>query len=269
MKQTLIAALLGLWTSAAAAEDAWHWQPTLGLAAGYFDYEETDGGRRVNRESGAMPGVIGEIKGIYAPWFGTLRGSFFAADVDYDGQTNLGTPLTTVTYEAIAEGELRAGRRFILAPRHELEAYLGAGLRWWSRDIRSTAIASGVIEIYRWPFVMAGLEYAWSVTPEDTLSLDVRGWPRVNPGLKVDFKNGYDDAKLNPEGEGGGGRITLAWERRIQARKSVLVELWYERWDLGKSAEEPLSQGGVVVGTLYEPASTTEFIGLSLSLRWL
>ncbi len=269
MKKTIIAALLGLWTGAAAAEDVWSWQRSLGLAAGYFDYEETDEGRRLNREFGVMPGLVGEIEGRYGPWFGALRGTFFAAEVDYDGQTNLGTPLTTVTFENIAEGGFRAGRRFNPAPRHGLEAYLGAGLRWWSRDIRSTPIASGVIEVYRWPFVMAGLEYTWAVTPEDNLSLDVRGWPRVNPGLKVDFKNGYDDATLNPEGEGGGGRVTLAWERRIQAQKSILVELWYERWDLGKSAEEPLRLGGVTVGTLYEPASTTEFVGLSVSLRWL
>jgi hypothetical protein len=111
---------------------------------GDFTWKEFDGTNRLLRESGALMG----------PGFSYFRetpdhltvnpkAELFVGDVNYDGQTNEGDPVKTdVTYVGITiQGDL--GRRF--GQNTYFEPFIGAGYRFWSRQIENGRTLSGLV----------------------------------------------------------------------------------------------------------------------------
>jgi hypothetical protein len=61
-------------------------------------------------------------------------------------------------------------------------------------------------------------------------------------------------------------RLGLAWQRRIDSRYQLSLEVYHNAWELGRSDDETLRQGGVPVGTVHEPRSETRHSGVRAGL---
>lgn len=193
--------------------------------------------------------------------------SYHAGDVAHDGRTNLGTALDTRTDEQILDGLLRLGRWQRTRGGFAWAGYMGGGYRYWNRDIRDirdTAAAGGLDERYRWPYAALGASLRQGLG-RGRLTLDLRGLRPVGGDFKVDFGGVFDNARLDLDGETG-GRIALAWEQPLHGGLTLRLASWYEHWELGRSDTGVLLRNGAAVGTVFEPASDTDSVGLSLGL---
>lgn len=235
-----------------------------GVSGQYFRFEEHLGGSRLNRERGLLPGGSLALGWRQPRWFLDTHWDYHAGEVDHDGQTNQGVPLDTRTEERILNGSVRLGRWVALPGGVALAGYAGGGYRHWDRDIRGTAGVGGLDERYRWPYAALGLS-ARHRQGRGQLTLDLRLLRPVGGELDVDFGGAFDRAKLDLEGELG-GRIALVWHTRLRQQLWLRLEGWYEHWELDRSDTAPLRQGGTIVGTVFEPASDTDSVGISVGV---
>ncbi|MCW9059533.1 MAG: hypothetical protein OQL11_11720 [Gammaproteobacteria bacterium] len=269
MRRVLLACLLAVVAAMAQADEDWSWSGALGLASGYMDYRETGSdGRRLNREHGSLPGIVASLRGQSATWSTGAKLSYFDADVRYEGMTSSGSSITTRTDQRIADGSAWLGLRGFDHPHVTLDWYAGGGLRWWNRDIRSTVSAFGVDEIYSWPYLLAGLQAERKLTGGDSLRLDLRLLRPLDPSLRVDFKNDYDSVEVGQEARAG-GRLELVWTRPWNDGRTLSVSAWYEQWRFGAGDTEVLRRNGVPIGSVHEPESKTEFLGVAVTLGGL
>lgn len=221
-------------------------------------------GARLNRERGLLPGGSVALGWRQRQWFIDTRWRYHAGDVDHDGQTNQSVPLDTRTDERILDGLVRLGRWQQLQDGFAWAGYVGGGYRHWDREIHGTTGVGGLDERYRWPYAALGAS-ARQRLGHGHLTLDLRLLRPVDGDLDVDFGGAFDAARLDLEGELG-GRIALVWNRPLPGKRWLRLESWYEHWELGRSDSATLRQAGIAVGTVFEPASDTDIVGVSVGL---
>jgi len=240
---------------------------SLGLSAMVFNYAEYgDNGGLLDYEYGVLPGVMADISRTQRDWFVTGKLSYFSGDVLYDGQTQSGLSITTHTDQNILDLFLQMGRRFHPIDHFGYTLYAGVGEHRWTRDIRSTTTVQGLTERYRWEYVALGAMANLHETNRSRWEMNLR-WQRVvDPQVDVDFRGAYDSSQLTL-GERTGLHFSVPWTRRLSDRSQLVIEPFYERWELGRSANHDLTAQGAVVGTVFEPQSVTNNRGVTVSIR--
>lgn len=144
MKTVLAVAVLSLCCAFPAAAEALD-ELTPYFATQYFTWRESNDGRRILKERGALfclGAVVGDVTASSLTLRG--RGELFGGEVGYDGETQAPESLpvhTQVGYFGTRE-ELDLGYR-AARERHYLEPFLGVGHRWWLRALQDTASAEG------------------------------------------------------------------------------------------------------------------------------
>jgi hypothetical protein len=237
----------------------------LAAAAMDFDYKEYAHNARLDHEDGTLYGLAG---GVQAGWNALLfegELSWFGNDVNYEGQTQGGTPVQTRTDEKILDGQARAGWRFRRQEKLQYQFYGGLGYRDWQRDIKSTPTAAGVRETYTWWYGLLGGRGLYRADHRTTWLAEVQFMRPFDPEIKVDFKDDLDDTRLDLGSESG-VRLSLAWQRDLESGWRLEIVPFYTAWDIGRSENRPLKQNGVVVGTVFEPRSEIRNYGIQARL---
>jgi hypothetical protein len=243
---------------------------SVAFAMQAFQYKEfDDDGSLLDREDGTLPGVVFGLGMARERWNFVGELAVYSGDVDYDGQTNTRIPITTQTDANITDGHVRAEWWGWEAGSVRYAVYGGLGYHGWERDIQATRTASGapvsgLWEYYEWGYVLLGGKLA-AEQGLNRWGLDLRLLRTVAPTVRVDFNGLFDDKTLDL-GERFGGRLSATWARRASNRTVLKLEPFYEGWDLGRSDTERLTQGGVAVGTVFEPRSETRNFGVNLGL---
>jgi hypothetical protein len=186
--------------------------------------------------------------------------------VDYDGQTQGGTPLKTRTDERIVM--LSALLRYPLhsALRWKPTIIAGLGYREWRRYVRATSLTTSLYEIYRWPYWTLGLES--NLWRHDSSSLGLEAyWLRPWRPTMVVTPLGYDRISLDL-GARNSARIGLPISWHSASGQRWTVTPYWQSWRLARSAEKTLTIGGVATaGVAWEPRSVTNMFGISLTLQ--
>ncbi|ROR32607.1 hypothetical protein [Inmirania thermothiophila] len=219
---------------------------SLEAAAGAFVWREEDAhGRRILEERGPVLSLalVHDNLGRGAP--GLIfhaRAALWGGEVDYDGETQDGTPLVTRTGYRGWEVAYGIGRRAAPGPRLRLDLMATAGYAGWRRrlgdgvDARGRS-AVGYVERYRVPWVRLAA------------GVGVPGGPWLRLGLRRDLEVAETvgspfDVRLAPRPRtvpfvglelapaGGRTALRLSWEGR--------------RWD----ASAPAASG---VGPVFQP----------------
>lgn len=264
---------LWVWPVAAAEEaPANAWQLDARVSRLHFNYKEMDdSGAVLDREYGWIPGVGVEGSFRRANWVFAGGWSVHSGDVTYDGQTQSGVPLMSRTDMFFLDLYGRVEWWRWGWGENRMAVYGGLGFRRWDREIRSSHTASGtpvsgLDEYYYWNYAFVGDKLVFRGGGSDW-GLDFRLTRTLNSYLDIPAQLGYDRNTLKL-GDRFGGRISGSWRREIKPRFDIGVEPYYERWDFGRSATEPLTRSGLVVGTVYEPRSETRNFGVDFSLNW-
>lgn len=223
-------------------------QKRWGLGASYLysqvNYKEPS----IMNEKGALSGVGLEAQYNLFNWAAlNLQGKWLQGNLEYDGSTFSGTPLSQTTKDVITE------YRGLLALKWgHFSPYAGYGQRYWMNDL--------VISYRRettYHYVPIGFRYVWRplyISYESRQFLD-----GLNVSHMSDIGGGRSDVKMKQKSGKG-----YALEAGVLARISTFdlkISLGYEYWGIEDS--ETSNDG---VDTLVEPHNSTNTYTLGVGV---
>jgi hypothetical protein len=247
-----------------ARDDGWRLHTAVSVVD--FQYKEFgDDGALLDREDGLLPGVVFGLSRPIGKWVFAVEAAIFDGEIDYEGHTTGGEPITTSSGARIVDLQARAEWWRWKISGWQVAPYGALGYYGWDRDIQPTTTSSGtpvggVTEYYEWGYAALGAKASIG-GPDSRWTADVRWWRTLDPRLSIDFHGLYDNKVLDL-GERPGLRLGLAWQRRFDTHSQVSLEAYHDAWELGRSRDEVLRQGGVPVGIVYEPRSETRHFGV-------
>lgn len=258
------------WQGTLLADDA---ELSVGVGLLSFDYAEYDDSHKfLDGETGFIPGVIANYKinhGIYySEWHARLHGNI----IDYDGQTQGGTPLKTKSDALIIDTHYKYGAYQGLQQNHAV--YVGLGFRYWMRNIRpgqdiNGNPVAGLLEHYYWFYSMLGYTSDFVIKNKYNMGVDIRLTRMMQAKMDVNFlgyKN-YDNTQVNL-GDRTGLRIALPVTFKNE-KQPLTLSVYYEMIDIGRSNNVRVTSNGVPTAiVIYEPRSETRNIGLELTWLW-
>jgi len=242
---------------------------SVALRAGIlgFDVKEFDRqGKRLVHESDPLYGVDIAL-GLRRRQFGVkLDAAYYAGDVDYEGQTQAGTPINSSTDERFVDVSVTGVYQLASVPA--VSVYAGPGYRYWRREIQSVGASAGLDETYRWWKLQAGMNIGW-MRAKNHWVFDGSVIRVLSPGVDVDLGNRFDTAGLNL-GDRWGWRVGGRWIRMLSPRLAVTFDFFYERQRLGKSGTQTLRRNGSPVGSIFQPRieMTNSGILVGLTQSW-
>ena len=270
--------LIGLMSiSASMANDA---EYHFGAALMQFNYDEyNDNNVFLDGESGFIPGVVLTRKQSHANYYSEWVGQLYGNTIEYDGQTQSGTSLTTRSDAVIFDTHFKLGIQFSEVQDHGV--YAGLGYRYWMRNIRSGHDiygnpVAGLLEHYYWLYGLLGYTANYTVNKNVKVGFDIRHTQMINAKMDIDFLGycGYDNASVNLGNESG-TRFAVPFQIKMN-NSSLIVSPYYEIIDIGKSNTILLTRNGSLVdcdsnghydGAL-EPRSETRNVGIEITWLW-
>lgn len=222
-------------------------QLTLSFAPEYYYWQESASGITIH-EDGPRYGLELSYKQPQDEgWLWAARIKFYYGDVDYNGQTMGGTPVTTTTDYYGGFGEFRYGYRWDLNDEQYLDLMGGAGVEDWERSLNGSG---GYDENWLPIYLKAGLE----LCPVE------KGWIGTL-GVKVPV---YTDETLD-FGRQGGGTVTLHpgvepslyAQAGYQFTRHISAVAFFDSYWFAQSPPEPL--GSVL---FYQPESKSYRVGV-------
>ena len=246
----------------------------IGTGLMAFDYVEYDGNNVfLDGESGLMPGVIAKLK-TNERLYSELEGSVYYNKIEYDGQTQGGTPVITDSDALIIDTHFKVGLNFEPSYGREQKIYAGLGYRYWYRNIHSGQDVlgnpvSGLLEEYTWYYALAGYAVHFNASNNVKVGLDLRLTKMLHAEIEVDFLGfgNFDNVVLDL-GKKFGARFAIPIEIK-SARSSIVVAPFYEIIDIGRSNDARATIGGVATTTVvHEPRSETRNVGIEVTWLW-
>lgn len=233
----------------------------FGLHMLRYDSSEYDlDGRRLNRESGWVPGISGYIQHrVSGHGLLRLHGTLHHGRVDYDGQTQSGAAFQSRT--GITQG--RAGVLLGACFDH-CASHLGVG---WSgygrhRDIRGRGGVVGLYEAYRWQ--EWNLSGSWSPAAARRLTLAGDLFRVVQPDMRVDLQPLGGGKPVLPMPDSTGWRLRLGYRPAPQSLALFVQHEWLNIDD-GPFRQVLLNSGPLLVR---EPRSRARHWVLGVVWGW-
>jgi hypothetical protein len=256
-------------TLADRAQRSWQFSPAIGVGLLHFDYTEfSDEGVQLNHERDELPGVNVQLLANRDDWFLLARLDYFEGSVRYDGHSLQGVQVHTRTDTKLRDFSLRIGRRLATFPQSvTVEPYLGVGQQRWDRAIRSTPTVAGLSEIYRWEYALVGMSARFRPTNKMQWAVDLRVHRTVDPRLDIDFGGLFDNTSVKAQ-QRNGYRLSVSWQYQLQQNIGMEIVPYYEWWELGRGQVAPLRRDGQVVGSVFEPDSESQRVGLDLKIAF-
>lgn len=244
----------------------------VGPSLYYFDYSEfTDDGSRFNRETGFLPGFQIGVGNLASQDFRAhLEAEFYRGTVDYDGQTQSGVPHSTESDTTL----YRLGGSVSYAFKDNFQSYLSLRYLRWDRSIRDNfnsilgANVPGVNEQYRWKEAGVGARAHLGCQPDCRWLLDVALLRVLDPEIQINLEDRGFGSPVLHLGEEYGVRAQLAWMLHWQENRRINLNLYYEAWDFGRSADVVVNRGTLFL-VVREPRSETRSAGARLTFTFL
>ena len=228
----------------------------VGLSILSFRYAEYPNDSRLNnKETGFLPGLNAAIRFSPGAWRIGLSGSAHGGKVDYEGATSSLRAYQTQTETTIFDATVIFGRAFESSESVTLTPYLGAGYRYWRRDIQPNNGVLGLLETYRWFYGALGVEATWKKSDRLSFGVDVRAIRPFNAQLDVEIS----PATTLDLAARTGYRFGLPVHWSFGGKFGLSIEPYYERQEWGASAPK----NGIL-----EPASASDIFGVHLSGRF-
>lgn len=214
----------------------------------YFNYEEFDQNKlSLDKETGFLPGLsVRLIKNRH-----TLSTESFIGVVDYDGQTQSGTPHKTDTQEFL----YNLGYRYsFIHPNTSSHFFIGSHYQLWGRSIRARNNVSGLNEVYTWLYIEGGYHLQQALADNKSIEFEFSAIRNFNGSIHVDLNNsGYGEARLDLGNEYG-LKTSLSLNITNTASNKFRIGLEFKHWKFGRSNTEVLTNGTDTISIL-EPDS--------------
>jgi len=217
-----------------------------GLA--YFHYEEFDENKNtLNKETGFIPGISLSLQHSQH----SLGTHIFDGDVDYDGQTQAGSPHKTDTDESLYYLFYRYN---FLNHDNDSLFFIGANYQLWQRFIKANNGVNSLYEEYSWWHIEAGIQLEKILKNNSKIKFEFAGLRTFNGNIMIDLQNfGYGEANLDL-GSKNGIRSLLALNFETDNSLMFSIGVEHKYWEFGKSNTTTLSNGTNSISIL-EPDS--------------
>lgn len=224
----------------------------------YYSWNEYDNGRHLLEENGPRFFVGIDANNYRDLWQYTLSGRLYTGRVSYDGQTQIGTPHSTDTDYNGFDAELTFARRLDTgSPTPSNWSLLfSAGYNGWRRNIRDANGVAGYVEDYQIGYGRLGLLYRGDSQWTAQVGVKRPFYTTEQVGLS---RFGYDDPTLSPA-----PLPSLYASFNYPLNRDWGLLGYYDSFEFDKSHTEALTIGGVPVGTVYQPQSSYQTIGIGL-----
>lgn len=240
----------------------------IGLETMYFDYEEESVDME---EDGFMYGLIGKYTyhGDKKLMISATLEYAAGDDLDYDGQTQGGTPIKEDTDDWIVECRGLIGYDYAFKEKHLITPFIGIAYRYWNDDIGGMGGYEREIEYWYSPISVKTVsplsdKWTWGLTAEYDLF-----WSGKVKSYFSDVDPGLNDPKVDQDfGDGYGLRFSVRFEREFARNYALSIEPYIRYWDIDKSDTETLSYYGTPIAYVYEPENETISYGLRLSFEF-
>ena len=227
-----------------------------------FGYEEFDqSGESYNQENGIIPGLSLSTSLTHNKLSSVFSFEVYDGQVDYDGQTQSGTPHTTNTDET----QYRLFYMLGWSAENISSMFYGKFVwQQWDRDILPTGNVSGLFERYRWWTFEAGILTTLYQSEMDQLQFELGASKVTNGSIKIDLDAfGYGQPSLDL-GDGSGLTSALKYRHQIHNGDDIGLSLEYRYWTFGRSNSKTISNNVNTI-TITEPRSESRQIILSVS----
>jgi len=240
-----------------------------------FDYQELSPNNQViNKENGLIAGLGLVYHEQYGSLALQLEAALYDGTVDYTGQSQSGSPITSRSDAKIGELNLFMTHWMKQQSQMHFGLYTGLGLYYWQRNIRSTTTATGspvagLLEKYLIGYGSLGAKMKFLISDQSNGVIDIRASKLISANIDVDFQGfgGFDKTSLDI-GKQYGYRVALAWEKKLSRVSSMIITPYYEYWKFGESNTTELTINGQPSGTnILEPKSETSNVGLNIGFR--
>ncbi len=242
---------------------------TINVAASLlnFDYEEFDeSGNSFNTEKGIIPGTFIYISssGKSSRLTNSVGVELYGGQVNYDGQTQSGIPLTTDTNETI----YRLFYKLDWSPEnYGVSTYGKATWQQWGRDILSNRLTSGLFERYQWWAFELGFSLPLHKDNKNTWLFEFGITRTSNGTIQIDLdRQGFGRPKLDL-GNGSGFTAALHYQFTMSAQSEIGFELRHQRWTFGRSNTKRISNGSILLD-ITEPRSISQHSSASITYRY-
>jgi hypothetical protein len=249
-----------------AARAAFAGEADIYVAFDSFVWKEfDDDGSRLLKESGTLAGVgFSYQKEFSNHMILNPKVEFFGGNVDYDGSTQSGVPVTTTVnyFGAKLEGDL--GRKFRMTEPFFLEPFGGLGFRAWFRDIHDATMqdgstASGYTE--EWITLHARLGLRGGMDISQSTRFFVEG------GVKLPLYN-VNTAYLSSKGLGPDITLHPGLQSSLFVEAGMRINhfigsVFYDGLRFSRSDNVAVSGGFV-----FQPRSTADIVGLKLGVAF-
>lgn len=238
-----------------------------GLQKGFHYKEYSVTGTLIDREDGNIPGISAELARDWGAFSGIFNAGLADGRVTYDGRTQGGIPLITRTKEQILDLSAIISWSSGVQANNNPRLLAGLGHRKWVRDIQATATTDRLYERYQWSYWLVGLNFRTWKNNKWEIGFDGRFLRPIKPSIYVEYP-GYDSVTIALGAENS-LRVSVPITYQLSAKELILIEGYYQTWNLSRSSSKLLYSGGMPTsGSIAEPDSITEIYGVQLSLRF-
>jgi len=238
----------------------------FGFDIRYLDYKE-DG---LIEEDGLMYGIAGSYiyHGNNKLMFETSFSLVFG-EIDYDGQTQSGTPLKADTDDWIFEWRGLIGKDYRFKSSSIITPFMGIGYRYWNDDIDASGGYEREIQYWYLPVGVKTISplngnWTWGMSIEYDLFLG----GKVQSHLS-DVQPVYNDPENDQDfGDGYGLALSLKFNRKLSNSYGFSIEPYIRYWDIDESDTSTLTSYGIPIAYLVEPDNETIAYGLRLNITF-
>ena len=238
----------------------------IGFDTRYIDYEEDN----FMEEDGWMYGIFGSYTyhGNNQLMFETSLNYVFG-EIDYDGQTQSGTPVTADTDDWIFEWRGLIGKDYRFKDSSVITAFMGVGYRYWNDDIDVSGAYEREIQYWYLPIgvkVVSTLvgNWTWGMSVEYDLFLGGEAKSHYS-----DIHPAYNDPENDQDfGDGYGVALSLQFSRKLSDNYGVSIDPYIRYWDIDESDTSMLTAYGIPIGYIIEPENETTIYGMRLNITF-
>lgn len=241
-------------------------QLTISPSLLYFDYTEfstTD--QILDTETGWLPGLEAGLRHAITPdWSVYINTSYYSGTVDYDGQTQSGTPHATVTDTDL----FRLGARLNRFIYKDVFLFAGIQRHRWNRDIQDKNNVSGIDETYEWTEYSLGIDTDFAITIKDRINLEASFLLIRDATIFVDLTRVSLGTTTLDLGDDTGARLNLSWVHQYRNNLNYGLGLFFEGWQFGRSNTRQLENSSSII-FVTEPRSETRNTGLKFNMEYM
>ncbi|MEJ2793931.1 hypothetical protein WAE56_10965 [Iodobacter sp. LRB] len=234
----------------------------------YQAEEHNQIGTVINQESGHLPQFEISMQAKEAPWLIKIDYSRAEGDVNYQGYTQMGIPLTTRTELNIESWQALLGYQWQVADQQQIT--LGAGLNGLQIDrhilpalgslpLNETLNSQRFVLSLSWQWQMDALPVALNT------QLDIL--PQHQNRLTVDTQGLYDTIELDTD-QHTDWRWALDAEWRCTPNARLGIGLAYQSYQPGSSQQGILKRNGLAAATVRYPGSDQRLLVLKSFFSW-